>query len=191
MNIHFISTCSLLIHFKYYYIIAMTLKAKPLKVFLLLFLTMSAWFNFAFGQPKFEKAAFYEVMSSGDIKATEAELIVAENSSSPNKEGYEGALLMKKAGMIGKPGQKLKFFKEGRIKLETALMADKDNTEYHFLRLAIEEHAPKIVKYHADIDADKLIIKNNFKNLSPVVQHAIIDYCKNSKVLHAEDFSPR
>jgi hypothetical protein len=67
-------------------------------------------------------------------------------------------------------------------------MNEPENTEYHFLRLAIEEHAPKIVKYHNDIEADKAIVKKNFKELSPAVQHAILDYCKKSKVLHAEDF---
>ena len=166
-------------------------KAKSGKVFLVAMLLMSAILKFAFAQPKSEKNVFYGVMSTGDLKAVENELTVVENSFSPNKDGYQGALLMKKAGMISKPAQKLKFFKEGRVKLETALLADKDNTEYHFLRLAIEEHAPKIVKYHNDIEADKLFIKNNFKSVSPVVQHAIIDYCKNSKVIHAEDFSPR
>jgi len=70
-------------------------------------------------------------------------------------------------------------------------MADNDNTEYHFLRLAIEENAPKIVKYHADIENDKLFVQKNFKNLPRSVQHAILDYCKKSKVLHTEDFSPR
>jgi hypothetical protein len=83
------------------------------------------------------------------------------------------------------------LFKDGRIKLETAINADNDHTEFHFLRLAIEEHAPKIVKYHADIKADKAIVIKNFKTLSSSVQQAILDYCKNSKVLHVADFSPR
>ena len=95
---------------------------------------------------------------------------------------------MKKAGLMKKPKDKLKSFKQGRIKLETALMADNDNTEFHFLRLAIEEHAPKIVKYHVDIEKDKALVIKNFKNLSPAVQHAILDYCENSKVLHKEEF---
>jgi len=87
-----------------------------------------------------------------------------------------------------KPKDRLKFFKQGRIKLEIALLADNDNVEFHFLRLAIEEHAPKIVKYHSDIAKDKALVIKNFKNLSPAVQHAILDYCSNSKVLHKEDF---
>ena len=97
---------------------------------------------------------------------------------------------MKKADLVKKPAERLKYFKEGRIKLETALLADIDNTEFHFLRLAIEEHAPKIVRYKADIAKDKVLVIKNFSSQSPAVQHAILDYCSNSKVLHREDFSP-
>lgn len=146
--------------------------------------------NRSAAQQKFEKAAFYNVMASGDVAAIDNELNVVSDASISTKEGYEGALLMRKAGKVNPAGKKLKLFKEGRIKLETALQADNLNTEFHFLRLAIEENAPKIVKYHSDIDKDKIFIKKNFKNLSPSVQHAILDYCKKSKVLRAEDLSP-
>jgi len=139
-------------------------------------------------QQKFEKSVFYNVMASGDIDAINNEINIVQDASLKNKEGYDGALLMRKAGLVKKPREKLKLFKEGRIKMETALLADNENTEFHFLRLAIEEHAPKIVKYRADIENDKLFIQKNFKSLSPVVQHAILDYCKNSKVLHADSF---
>jgi len=132
---------------------------------------------------KFDKAAFYDVMASGDVTAINNELDVVKG-----REGYEGALLMRKAGLVKKPKDKLAFFKAGRIKLETALLADNENIEFHFLRLAIEEHAPKIVKYRKDIGKDKELVVKNFKNLSPAVQHAILDYCKNSKVLHKEEF---
>jgi len=137
---------------------------------------------------RFDKEAFYNVMSNGDVNAINDELVVVTGYATTNKEGYEGALLLKKASLISGPRKKLDLFKAGRIKLETAILNNPDNVENHFLRLAIEEHAPKIVKYHADIEADKAIVKREFKNLSPVVQHAILDYCKNSKVLHTEDF---
>jgi hypothetical protein len=132
---------------------------------------------------KFEKAAFYDAMASGDLTAIDKELDVVKA-----KDGYEGALLMRKAGLVKKPKEKLALFKAGRIKLETALLADNENAEFHFLRLAIEEHAPKIVKYRKDIEKDKELVIKNFKNISPAVQHAILDYCKNSKVLHKEEF---
>jgi len=139
-------------------------------------------------QQKFEKAEFYSIMKSGDITAVNNEIAALDNAPAKEKDGYAGALLMKKAELMKKPKDRLKFFKQGRIKLETALMTDNENTEFHFLRLAIEEHAPKIVKYHADIEKDKAVVIKNFKNLSQAVQHAILDYCSNSKVLHREDF---
>lgn len=137
---------------------------------------------------QFEKSAFYRIMDTGDLTAIDAQIEIVRASSQKYKDGYEGALLMRKADKLGIPLQKLKYFKQGRIKFDTALRDDPDNTEYHFLRLAIQEHAPKIVKYHSDIEKDEAIIKKHFKNLPQSVQQAILDYCKNSKVLHAEDF---
>lgn len=139
-------------------------------------------------QQKFEKSVFYNVMASGDLEAINNEINIVQDASLKNREGYNGALLMRKAGLVKKPKEKLKLFKEGRIKMETAILADGENTEFHFLRLAIEEHAPRIVKYRADIENDKLFIQKNFKSLSHVVQDAILDYCKHSKVLRADDF---
>ncbi|HTI58842.1 hypothetical protein [Mucilaginibacter sp.] len=138
-------------------------------------------------QQKFEKAAFYAVMKSGDIAAIDNEIQNLSTAPEKDRDGYTGALLMKKADLLRKNKDKLKSFKEGRIKLETALIAEPDNTEFHFLRLTIEEHAPRIVKYRSDIEKDKAFVIKNFKNLSPAVQHAILDYCSNSKVLHKED----
>ena len=162
-------------------------KQRAIVVFIVLLISIG-WVKTGNAQQKFDKKVFYEVMDSGDLSAVNDQIEVVKASSLNNKDGYEGALLMRKAGKVPLPKQKLKYFKEGRTKLETAILADNDNTEFHFLRLAIEENAPKIVKYRADIEKDKLIIQKDFKNLSPTVQHAIIDYCKKSKVLHAEDF---
>ncbi|MGZ3778913.1 MAG: hypothetical protein ACXVB0_25415 [Mucilaginibacter sp.] len=139
-------------------------------------------------QQKFEKATFYSVMKSGDMTAIDNEMEALNDAPAAEREGYIGALLMKKADLQRKAKDKLKLFKQGRIKLETALMADNTNTEFHFLRLTIEEHAPKIVRYRADIEKDKALVIKNFKSQPPAVQHAILDYCSNSKVLHKEDF---
>ncbi len=136
----------------------------------------------------FDKQHFYEVMSSGRLKGVNEELNAVSASSVSEKEAYEGALLIRKAGLVVIPSEKLKLFKKGRIKLETAILNDNKNAEYRFLRMSIEEHAPKVVKYNADIEADKEIVKKNFKSLSPTVQKAIIDYSKNSKVLQQQDF---
>jgi len=136
---------------------------------------------------KFYKSTYYSIMSSGRIKKINAELNLLNSDSITGKEAYEGALLMRKAGLVKLPTEKLKLFKVGRIKLETSLLTDSTNGEYHFLRLMIQENAPKIVKYHNDLEIDKLYIEKSFKSLSPVVQNAIINYSKNSKILNSSD----
>ncbi len=136
----------------------------------------------------FDKKAYYAILKSGKMADVNEELDLIASSSISEKEAYEGVLLMRKAALQKIPVDKLKMFKKGRIKLETAIANDNSNGEYRFLRLMIEENAPKIAKYHADLDTDKEHIKKSFKNLSPAVQQAIIDYSKNSKILQPQDF---
>lgn len=135
----------------------------------------------------FDKQAYYAVLKSGKTDDVNQQLDALSSSSVSEKEAYEGALLMRKAGLVKVPGEKLKLFKKGRIKLETALLKDADNGEYHFLRLIIQENAPKIVKYKANLETDKQIIIKAYKNLPSAVQHAIMDYSKSSKILHPQD----
>ena len=90
---------------------------------------------------------------------------------------------MKKAGLVGKAKDKLNFFKSGRLKLEAAIKKENGNTELYFLRLIIQEHAPKMVNYRSELENDSSIVRNAYKTLPPVVQQAIIEYSKKSKVL--------
>jgi hypothetical protein len=136
----------------------------------------------------FDKEGFYAVMASGNITRIDAELELVRNASFPEKDAYEGALLMRKSGQLKKAEEKLKAFKAGRIKFETAMRDGVENAEYRFLRLTIQEHAPRVVKYYKDQESDKQFIRDNFKNLPVVVQQAIREYSKTSKVLRQEDF---
>ncbi len=136
----------------------------------------------------FSKTSFYAVLKSGKIDDVNNELDLLKSSSINEKDGYEAALLMRKAGLEKIPVQKLKYFKKGRIQLETAISNNNANGEYHFLRLMIQEHAPKVAKYSTDLETDKACVKKSFQNLSPSVQQVIIDYSKNSKIIHPEDF---
>ena len=142
-------------------------------------------FNLSAGTQKatFDKSAFYSTMAANDISSINIQLNIVKSSSINEKEAYEGALLMKKAGLVTKAKEKLSLFKTGRLKLEAAIKKDKENAEFNFLRLIIQEHAPKIVEYRNNIETDVSTIRSNFKTLSPVVQQAINDYTKKSKVL--------
>ncbi|MBA3674032.1 MAG: hypothetical protein H0W75_03600 [Chitinophagaceae bacterium] len=135
----------------------------------------------------FDKVNFYSVMSGGKLKEINNELKILNLTTIKEKEAYEGALLIRKAGIVKVAAEKLKLFKKGRIKLESALLNDKGNGEYHFLRLTIQENAPKVVKYKANIETDRQYIKKSFANLPTDIQQVIIDYSKTSKVLHPQD----
>jgi len=158
-------------------------------LFLLLFILCGGMMHGQSLKQDFDKPGFYEVLASGKLSDIDKELDLLNTESIPEKEAYEGTLLMRKSGLLKIPAEKLRFFKRGRIKLESALLKDSSNCEYHFLRLTIQEHAPKVVKYNAELENDKQYILKNFKDLSPVVQKVIIDYSKNSKILNPEDFN--
>lgn len=130
-----------------------------------------------------DRVNFYNAMASEKIEEVNAQLILIKASSHSDKEAFEGALLMRKAGLVAKAKQKLSLFKEGRKKLEASIKKDSDNTEYCFLRLIIQEHAPKALEYRGNIDHDSKLIRSNYKNLPQPVQQAIADYSKKSKAL--------
>jgi hypothetical protein len=135
----------------------------------------------------FDKDAFYTAMASGNLEQVDNQLAIVKAASFTEKEAYEGALLMRKSGLLKKPHDKLKSFKEGRTKFDPALAADIENTEYRFLRLTIQENAPRIVKYYKEQEEDSRHIKKNYKKLPPAVQKAILEYSKTSNVLRQED----
>ena len=140
-------------------------------------------------QQTFDKSGYYQVMASGDLAAIDSELVVLTRTMPKEKEAYEGALLMKKAGLLHRPMQKLTVFRSGATKLETVMAKDTGNGEYRFLRLIIQEHAPAIVHYHNDEEKDSQFIYKVFKTLSPVIQKAILDYCPHSKLLRANELN--
>ena len=135
----------------------------------------------------FDRQAFYSILKSGSADEIDNEIALLSVGTIIEKNAYIGTLLMKKADLVSLPKDKLSLFKAGRIKLETALASDSSNVEYHFLRLMIEEHAPKIVKYHSRLPDDSRYIQKYFRKLPPVVQHAVLDYSKTSKILHPEN----
>ncbi len=154
---------------------------KPLICLLLLFSVYAVKANMP--GTTFDKSAFYNAMASDNMEAVNSQLAVIKASFIDEKEAYEGALMMKKAGLVAKAKEKLSLFKAGRLKLEAAIKKDKENAEFSFLRLIIQEHAPKLVDYNNNIKTDIAAIRTNYKTLHPVVQQAINDYSKKSKVL--------
>ena len=96
----------------------------------------------------FSKEEYFKVISSNDLSTVNAMLTLLEKEKEgSDKKAYKGALLMKKAEFQKTPKDKLDIFNQGRIQLEHEIGLNPKSTEYRFLRLIIQENAPKLVKY--------------------------------------------
>lgn len=130
-----------------------------------------------------DKVELYAAMASNNLNDIDKQLAQIKQSVFTEKDAYEGALLMKKSGLVGNTKEKLTLFKNGRQKLESSIKNDTRNVEYRFLRIIIQEHAPKIVKYRNELDEDSQLVISNYKSLPQFLQQVITDYSKKSKVL--------
>ncbi|WP_229248626.1 hypothetical protein [Dyadobacter sandarakinus] len=135
-----------------------------------------------------DKQAFYKVLEAGDesrIDEMVAEL--EKESSSATVKAYMGALIMKKAGFVKGASAKVKTFKKGAQLLEDEIKNNPGNTEYRFLRLTIQEHAPGILKYNKQLEEDKAAVVKGYSGLEPALKTIIRDYARDSRVLKKED----
>lgn len=126
-------------------------------------------------------------MATDRIAMIDLQLKLIRQAAFKGKEAFEGALEMKKSGLISGLAKKLNLFKAGHRLLEGTIALDSLNTEYRFLRLIIQEHAPGIVGYRSELDRDHIYIVKHFKSLQQDIRDAIIDYCKESKILKPAD----
>lgn len=127
-------------------------------------------------------------MATDKLALIDGELQLIKLAAFKGKEAFEGALEMKKSGLISGLGKKLNLFKAGHRELEGTIALDSLNTEYRFLRLMIQEHAPGIVGYRSELNRDHNFIIKHFKSLQQDIRDAIIDYCKESKIMKPADF---
>lgn len=134
----------------------------------------------------FDKKQFYAVFASSDLNKVNAEIKILQ--SNPSQSAYLGALLMKKAGIVGNPKDKLSLFKDGRIKLENAIKNNPSVVEYLFLRYMIQENAPSFIGYNTNLEEDKKKIISHYNTFEPVVQEALQNYSKTSKSLSSTQF---
>ena len=152
-------------------------------IFSFLLISLTSFITGNGNKKEFDKADFYAALSSDKLNEINTQLNILKESSLDEKEAYEGTLLMKKSGLVANAKEKLSLFKTGRMKLEASISKDTKNAEYRFLRIIIQEHAPKIVKYRNELEADSRLILDNYKNLPQFLQQVINDYSKKSKVL--------
>lgn len=139
--------------------------------------------NILHAQTGFDKRSFFNAMASHRQAMIDGQLVSLKKLSGVDKEAFEGAMLMRKSALMPIPAKRLAMFKKGYQQLETALKKNPDNPEYRFLRLMIQENAPKFLGYNKDINQDSKFIKENYKSLSNVTKESIAEYSKQSKSL--------
>ncbi|UII27339.1 hypothetical protein LVD15_02610 [Fulvivirga maritima] len=132
------------------------------------------------------RAVVFNALNDGSLDKIEHALSSLQGDETDIK-AYKGTLLMTKAGLVKGPANKLELFKEGHELLEDAIDSQNANVEYRFLRLTIQEHAPKILNYNNEIEEDKALILKSYPELDKDLKNYIKDYVSHSTVLKAED----
>ena len=133
---------------------------------------------------------FYPAFKSASLEVINQELSKEEyqEPTTIQIKAYKGALLMKKSGYTKGIEDKIKFFKEGHELLEGAIETNPDNIEYRFIRLIIQEHAPKILNYNKEIEVDATLIEQKYSSLSDGLKKRIKEYAStNSVALNVEN----
>ncbi|MFT4092213.1 MAG: hypothetical protein QM640_01145 [Niabella sp.] len=130
-----------------------------------------------------DRKAFYSAMASTKESLINTQLHALQKTGGKDRTAFEGALLMRKAGIVSVPAKKLSFFKQGYKKLEEAIAADNNNAEYRFLRLMIQENAPKSLGYNKNIAEDSKIVKAAYKSFPEASRQSVLNFSKKSKAL--------
>jgi hypothetical protein len=139
--------------------------------------------SLAIAQSQFVRSAYFQAFEQDAVTAMDEQLNATERLSGTDRDAFEGALLMRKAGLQSSPVQKLSLFKQGAQKLEAAIKAQPNNAEYRFLRLMIQENAPKILGYRDQLKQDGKMVTTRLKTLDPATRAAVQRYAAQSKYL--------
>lgn len=135
-----------------------------------------------------DRKAYYKALSGGEEAAIDSMLSKLETEKSSSKvNAYKGALIMKKAAFVKGVNGKVKNFKKGANLLENEIRNNPANTEFRFLRLTVQEHAPKILKYNKELDNDKEVIIKGYHKLDSDLKEVIAGYVKDSRILNQSD----
>lgn len=125
----------------------------------------------------FSKTEFFKTMESGNQESIIAlEKKIKGLAVSDDQQAYLGAIGMKTAEFQKSAGDKLKKFKDGKVLLEKAIQTHPNNVEYRFLRLMIQENAPRILKYNTNIKEDVALIKENISKVPKEIKTALTNY---------------
>lgn len=131
-----------------------------------------------------DRKAIYSALASDskDVVQKQLDGILNAKESSEVK-AFKGALQMKAAQFQKTAKDKMSLFNAGKKLLESEIKSNDGNAEYRFLRLLIQENAPKQLKYNGNIEEDVLSIVGGYSKLKESTKAAIDSYAKKSASL--------
>lgn len=135
-------------------------------------------------QAQLDRKAIYNALASDSKEIVQKQLdgIINMKESSEVK-AFKGALQMKAAQFQKTPKDKMSMFSIGKKLLESEIKSNDGNAEYRFLRLLIQENAPKQLKYNGNIEEDVVSIVSGYSKLKESTKAAIESYAKKSASL--------
>jgi DNA-binding transcriptional regulator GbsR (MarR family) len=131
-----------------------------------------------------DRKAIYGALSSDSKELVQKQLDELQKlKESSESKAFKGALTMKVAQFQKTPKEKLDLFNAGKKLLETEIKSNDVNVEYRFLRLLIQENAPKQLKYNGNITEDATSIISGYSKLKDSTKTALELYAKKSSSL--------
>lgn len=110
------------------------------------------------------------------------------NKTDPLLLAYKGAAYGLQARYVNDKKRKKELFVAGAKNIESAVAMAPDDVEIRLIRLIIQENTPKVLKYKANINADKQMILTKFGSQSKTVKDAVRRYATTrSKVFTTVD----
>ena len=148
----------------------------------LIFLSLTVFtFN---ANAQLDRKAIYSALASDSKEAVQKQLDGIQNvKESSEVKAFKGALQMKAAQFQKTAKDKLNLFNTGKKVLESEINSNDGNAEYRFLRLLIQENAPKQLKYNGNMDEDVVTIVAGYSKLKESTKTAIESYAKKSAAL--------
>ncbi len=136
-----------------------------------------------------DRKEVYRLLQSDSLTEVNRMLDRLKEDTAPLANAFRGTLMMRKAHLLKIPGQKLNVFKNGARLLEKEIKDNPEQAEFRFLRLIIQENAPKILNYDEKKAEDREVILRAFGKLDQELKTEIRNYARKSKVLNAAELN--
>ena len=131
-----------------------------------------------------DRKSFFKSISSEDQASLKLEQEkLSKLADSDDKRAFLATVIMKDSQFMPTVKGKWDKFSLGKNTLEKEIKANPSNAEYRFLRLLIQENAPKVVRYGGNVNLDAQFIAKNLSSINTVTKKIIQDYAKKSPAL--------